>query len=177
LEVILETAKELRNETAVIFVLIGDGLSKKALMAEAERSSLTNVLFLPFQPRPRLPEVMACANLSLVPLRKGIDKGSLPSKLLTVMASARPVLACVEKDSEMWKVVEKANAGIHVPPEDPTALANTIRELSGNPDLCERLGRSGRLWVENNHTPQAAGLKFERMLSEAIQGREKARRK
>jgi colanic acid biosynthesis glycosyl transferase WcaI len=167
LESILNAAEKLRNEKDIIFILIGDGLSRKALMDEAEKQSLTNVVFLPFQPRPRLSEVMATADLSLVPLRKNIDKGSLPSKLLTVMASGRPVLACVEDDSEMWKLVKQADAGVHVPPEDPDALCRTIMTLKSDPQLCEQLGQNGRKWVEQNHSPESAARMMENLLSRA----------
>jgi colanic acid biosynthesis glycosyl transferase WcaI len=97
LQNVLAAAENLKDEKDVLFVLIGDGSAKTELVRDAQNRSLTNVLFLPFQPQQSLPEVMACANVSLVPLRKGVEKGSLPSKLFTMLASGRPILACVEK--------------------------------------------------------------------------------
>jgi colanic acid biosynthesis glycosyl transferase WcaI len=168
LESVLDAASSLQDEKDIIFVLIGDGLNKKALMAEAEKRALKNVLFLPFQPQDRLPEVMASANASLVPLRKGIDKGSLPSKLFTVLASGRPVLACVEEDSEMWKLVERANAGVWVPPEDPDELRKAILRLMKNEKQCVQLGQNGRDWAEKYLSHQSAAKAMGELLSQAI---------
>jgi colanic acid biosynthesis glycosyl transferase WcaI len=167
LESVLEAAAKLQDEKDILFVLIGDGLNKKSLVEEAEKRAIKNVLFLPFQPRARLSEVMASANLSLVPLRKGIDKGSLPSKLLTVLASGRPVLACVEEDSEMWRWVERANAGIRVPPEDPEELRKAILTLKGDEQKGRQLGENGRSWAEKNHSIQSAAKMMEALLSQA----------
>jgi colanic acid biosynthesis glycosyl transferase WcaI len=168
LESVLDAAEKLQNHKDIIFVLIGDGLNRKSLVAETEKRALKNVTFLPFQPRERLSEIMASANLSLVPLRKGIDKGSLPSKLLTVLASGRPVLACVEEDSEMWKLVERGNAGIRVPPEDPEELCKAILALKENEEKCQRLGQNGRDWAEKNHSPRPAAKAMEELLSQAM---------
>lgn len=169
LESVLDAAHELRKEKDILFVLVGDGSKKRSLMLEAERGSLNNILFLPFQPRYRLPEVMASGNVALVPLRKGVEKGSLPSKLFTAMASGRPVLACVEEDSEIWRLVKNANAGIHVPPEDAVKLCAAILTLKRDAKVCEQMGQSARLWAEQNHSPKVARRKFEELFSIAIQ--------
>jgi hypothetical protein len=95
--------------------------------------------------------------------------GSLPSKLFTVLASGRPVLACVEKESEMWRLLERAYAGVHVPPEDPTAFKSGILVLRDNKNLCDEMGKNGRNWAEKNHSPDVARAKLEQLLSQAIQ--------
>ena len=57
------------------------------------------------------------------------------------MACARPVLLAV--DGEARELVEAAKAGLHITPEDGTALAETIIELMHNPDICDTLGENG----------------------------------
>ena len=168
LQSVLAAAENLKDEKDILFVFVGDGVAKNKLVKAAQNRSLTNVLFLPFQPRELLPEMMSSANVSLVPLRKGIELGSLPSKLFTVLASGRPVLACVEKESEMCRLVERAHAGLHVPPEDPIALSRAILELKNNEELCRQLGQNARTWAERNHAPKMAKAKFEQLLSDAI---------
>jgi colanic acid biosynthesis glycosyl transferase WcaI len=173
LQSVIEAAQHLKDESDICFILVGDGSAKKTLANEIQARSLTNVLLLPFQPRQCLPEVMASANVSLVPLRKGIQVGSLPSKLFTVLASGRPVLACVEKESEMWRLLERAHAGVHVPPEDPAALSQAILVLRDNKNICNEMGKNGRIWAEKNHSPDVARAKLERLLSQAIQDKKR----
>jgi colanic acid biosynthesis glycosyl transferase WcaI len=166
LEHVLAAAELLADHPDFHFVLVGDGAGRQQLAAEAEQRQLTNVRFLPFQPRARLPEVLATADVSLVTLRQGIGTGSLPSKTFSILASGRPVLASVDEGSETWKLIERAEAGLCVPPESSVQLAEAILRLSQDDGLRERLGQNGRAWAERYHSPQSAAEQFEKLLVE-----------
>jgi colanic acid biosynthesis glycosyl transferase WcaI len=168
LDNVLAASARLVSEKDIRFVFVGDGAGRETLVREAAKRELSNTQFLPFQPRQRLPEVLATANVSLVQLRKGIASDSLPSKIWSILASGRPVLAAVDEGSEAWKLVTRAEAGICVPPEDPSELAKAVLALKNNPGLCEHLGRNGRRWVERYNSPQAAAERHEALLAEAM---------
>jgi colanic acid biosynthesis glycosyl transferase WcaI len=164
LENVLTAAELLVDHYDLRFVLVGDGAGREYLMDQVEQRRLANVQFLPFQPRARLPEVLATADVSLVTLRKGVGSGSLPSKTFSILASGRPMLASVDEGSETWNLVERAEAGLCVPPENPSKLAEAILTLKQDERLRERLGRNGRTWVEHHHSPQSAAEQFEKLL-------------
>jgi colanic acid biosynthesis glycosyl transferase WcaI len=166
LEHVLTAAEQLADHRDIKFVFVGDGSGREHLVAEAERRRLANVQFLPFQPRSRLPEVLATADISLVVLRRGIGSGSLPSKLFSILASGRPILASVDEGCETWELVERAQAGICVPPEDPIELAKAILNFKKDDCFRERLGLNGRAWAERYHSPQSAAEQFEKLLIE-----------
>jgi colanic acid biosynthesis glycosyl transferase WcaI len=166
LGLILEVTQELKSESEILFLFVGDGTGKEQLVNQA--SGLTNVLFLPLQPRERLAEVLASADISLVVLKRGIGSSSLPSKTFAILSSARPVLACVDKDNDTWSLVERSRSGLCVLPDDPKALAQTILTLKKDPERRRQMGINGRTWVENHHSPQAANRKFQLLFSELI---------
>jgi colanic acid biosynthesis glycosyl transferase WcaI len=168
LENVLLVAQQFSECRGVLFLFVGDGPGREVLVAQAEHQSLTNVQFLPFQPRERLPEVLASADISLVVLKKGIGTGSLPSKTFSILASARPVIASVDEDSETWKLIKRSKAGLCVEPEKPSALAEAILTLKGNCELREQMGRDGRKWAEQKHSPQSASMQFETLLNQTI---------
>ena len=168
LEIVLAAAADLASYPDIQFLFVGDGSGRETLVKEAEQQSLTNVQFLPFQPRECLPEVLASANVSLVVLRKGIGTGSLPSKTFSILASGRPVIASVDAGSETWNLIQKANAGLCIEPEDPVQLTTAILKLRNNSLLCDDLGKRGRAWAEQEHSPQSAVTKFEELLQKAI---------
>jgi len=167
-EHLLTTAKLLEGQKDIRFILVGNGVALESLYTQAEHNQLTNVQFVPFQPRERLPQVLASADVSLVILRKGIGLDSLPSKTYSIMASGRPILLSVDEGSETYKLVKRAGAGICVPPENPAELAKAILNLKEDKDLRERLGQYGRTWAEKYHSPQAAAKQFEKLLLNAI---------
>jgi colanic acid biosynthesis glycosyl transferase WcaI len=169
LETILSAAEVLADQNDIQFVFVGDGGGRELLQSQSERLKLNNVKFIPFQPREKLPYVLASADVSLVILRKGIGLASLPSKTFSIMASGRPILASVDEASETWNLVNKAEAGLCIPPEDPARLVETISLLKQDKSLCERLGQNGRTWAEQHHSTHYAAEQFEKLLFDAIQ--------
>jgi colanic acid biosynthesis glycosyl transferase WcaI len=168
LEHVLVAARLLDDCPNLQFVFVGDGSGRERLKADAQQSGLKNVQFLPFQPRARLPEVLATADISLVVLQQGIGGGSLPSKTFSILASGRPVLASVDEGSETWELVQRAEAGLCVPPANPVRLADAILTLRQDEGLRQRLGQNGRAWAEQHHSPGAAAERFESLMQAAM---------
>jgi colanic acid biosynthesis glycosyl transferase WcaI len=168
LEKILLTAEMLANQKDIQFVFIGDGAGRASLESQTLEKQLTNVDFIPFQPREKLPEVLASADISLVILRKGIGWASLPSKTFSIMASGRPILLSVDEGSETYDLVKRTNAGFCIPPENPGELASAILTLKHDNELRQKLGENGRAWALSHHSPQSAAEQFENILIEAI---------
>lgn len=168
LEHVLDTAELLAGEDDLRFVFVGNGTGREPLKVQSEHRHLTNVQFIPFQPRERLPDVLASAHVSLVILRRTIGADSLPSKTYSILASGRPIIASVDEDSETWKLVKQAEAGLCIPPEDPQKIAEAILTLKQNRELCDQFGSSGRRWAEQHHSPQHAAEQLEKLLLKAI---------
>jgi len=166
LEHVLTAAEALKNHRDVNFVFVGDGANREQLISEAEQRQLDNVKFIPFQPRKCLPEVLASAEISLVSLQRGIGVSSLPSKTFSILASGRPVIACVDEGSEMWNLIQHAEAGLCIPPEKPDDLVDAILLLKENQALRENMGQNGRCWAQNHHSPESAAKQIEKLLLE-----------
>ena len=170
LEHVLSAAQALSEHADIQFVFVGDGIGRARLMAQAEQRRLTNVRFIPFQPRGRLPEVLATADVSLVVLQRGVGAQSLPSKSFSILASGRPIIASVDGDSDMAKLVARSQAGRCIPPEDPAQLAEAILALRADMTGRWRMGRAGREYAVRHHSPGAAAGKFELLLAAAKDG-------
>jgi colanic acid biosynthesis glycosyl transferase WcaI len=164
LDHVLGAASLLKEHDDICFVFVGDGAARKALVEMSARLDLPNVKFLPFHPIEQMPEILATADVSLVSLVKGAGLEALPSKVYGIFASGRPLLASIDEECEAWTLVERAKAGLCVPPEDPIRLAEAILKLRHDDDLRLRMGRSGRAWAEKYHSPQSAAEQFERLL-------------
>ena len=168
LENVLAAAEELAEQPDIHFLFVGDGPGREELIAQAQSHRLRNVQFVPFQPRDRLPEVLGSADVSLVILRKRIGTGSLPSKTFSILASGRPIIASIDQQSETWDLIQKAQAGLCIEPENPQALVKAILMLKNDQNLRERLGKNGRIWAERRHSPQSATIQFEELLNKVI---------
>jgi colanic acid biosynthesis glycosyl transferase WcaI len=168
LENVLTAAEMLGKFSDLSFVFVGDGSGKENLQNEAKKRKLTNVQFIPFQPRERLPEVLASANATIILLRHGIGIDSLPSKAYSAMASRRPIIASVDEESDISHLIKKAEAGICISSENPEKLAEAIIKLKNDTNLCEQLGSNGRKYIEQNHSVYKAEEQFELLFNKVI---------
>lgn len=167
LESVLDAARLLARETSIRFVLVGDGAARMELEECARTKGLENVRFVPFQPRALLPEVLATARVSLLTLRKGLGTDSVPSKLYSILASRRPLVAAVDEGTEIARVVREAGCGLHVPPEDPEALRDAILELYRDAEKRTWMGENGRDYVVLCGSKQWAAKRFQQLLYDA----------
>jgi colanic acid biosynthesis glycosyl transferase WcaI len=149
-EVMLDVAERLLDDRRIRIVFVGEGESLAALQQGAGDRKLDNMVFSPFQPRERLAEVQAMADISIVTMRPDAEHISVPSKVLGYMAAARPVLVAAAQDSETARFVIESGAGIVVPPGDPQAIAAAILAAVDKPGEMQEMGNRGRQFLEEN---------------------------
>jgi colanic acid biosynthesis glycosyl transferase WcaI len=150
LENLILAAEVLKGESDILFLLAGEGSVKKDLQEQVEKKELTNVNFLASQPEKQWLEMLAASDLGLVSLRKDLAELNVPSKVYTIMAAGRPVLASVPESSEVASLVKAADAGQVIPPENPEALAATILEMRDQRERLAEMGRNGRQYLLGN---------------------------
>ncbi len=172
LDLVLEAARSFEvSRPDVVFVINGGGSARPDL--ERDAAHLQNVRFIDMQPIERLPEVLAAGDIHVVPLRAGLAWSSVPSKLYSILAAGRAIVASVDSGTEVERTLERAAAGIAVPPDDPRAFAGAISELIDDSDRAARMGASGRLFVERWASPAAVAESYENLFAELI-GRKKS---
>jgi colanic acid biosynthesis glycosyl transferase WcaI len=156
LETLLDAAALLRERAPeILFLLVGEGAEKARIVSLAHSRGLTNVRFVGQQPREKIPAYITASDVCLVLLKKSeLFKTVLPTKMLEFMSCARPVILGV--DGHARNVMERANAGLFVPPEDSAELADAILRLAADPGLRESLGRNGRQYVLQHFSRQQA---------------------
>ncbi len=165
IEDVVQAAEILRERTDIQFMIIGEGIKKQALEAAVRDKQLSNIRILPYQPREILSEMLAAADILLVTLNAGSALSSMPSKVFSAMASARPILAVAPTQSELALIVAEAGCGWAVPPGEHLELANTVAQLSSlEHELLVHMGRSGRIYLERNYSRQHCVDAYEKML-------------
>lgn len=149
LETVLEAAALLRHEPRIVFVLAGDGAAREGLEARAQEEGLANVVFLGQQRRERMTGLWAASDAALVLLKRSPTfKHVLPSKLIEAMSLGRPVVLGVE--GEARALLEAAEAGIAIPPEDAAALAAAVVRLADDSAFAARCAENGLAFARAN---------------------------
>lgn len=145
LETLADVAALLEAKAAkVTLLLCGQGPLKSVLQEACAKR--TNVRFMDLQPIERLPELLATADIHLLPQRAEAADLVLPSKLTGMLASGRPVVAMADVGTGLAAEVE--GCGVITAPGDACAMAAAIQLLASDPELRSRLGSNARRRAE-----------------------------
>ncbi|HKS83507.1 MAG TPA: glycosyltransferase family 4 protein [Candidatus Acidoferrales bacterium] len=140
-ETLLAAARMLRNENSGL-VFIGEGANRAALQSAA--ADAPNVRFLPFRPAAEIPHVMAAGDVHVVTIRRGLEGVVVPSKLYSILAAGRPILAVAAPESDAVRIVMEFGCGMSADPDDPAAVAAALRALRNDPEKLADMGRRAR---------------------------------
>lgn len=167
LEVAVRAAVAVRDLPDFHLVLVGDGLERSRLEALAREIGADNVRFLGSRPLEDMPALTAAADVQLVSL---LDlpflRGTIPSKLGSVLASGLPVICAVAGDGA--DLVAEAGAGWVCQPESVSALADAFRSAYAAPPAeLERLRTAARSYYERELSRAKALRRLENVLTTA----------
>lgn len=139
--------------------------ARKLLDIYKDTCKATNIKLLPFEPRERLPEMLAAADLGLVLQRHNVVNFNMPSKIPVLMASGRAILASVPPDGTAASAIRESGGGILIPPEDPGALTAAIVELYIDSKKVKILGEKGRKYAEENYAFDKSLDRYEKLFA------------
>ena len=159
LEMVVEAARRFPQAT---FLVNGDGAARASLQAQA--ADLPNVRFSGYQPKERVPEVLATGDIHLVPLKAGLGRVSVPSKTYSILAAGRPVLAAIDPGTEVPRMIAASGGGVAVPPDDLEAFCAALSDLLADRDAAAAMGAAGRRWVEGAASPAAVATAYEQLI-------------
>lgn len=164
LDIIPAIARALAHRDDLTFVVCGDGPMRAQLVAAAE--GLANVRFFPLQPVEKLNDLMALADVHLLPQIAGAADLMLPSKLTNMLASGRPVVATADQGTALWDEVQ--GVGLLTPPGDHVAAAAAIERLLSDDALRAQMGQAARQRALENWDMTAILGRFQRELEQVI---------
>ena len=165
LETVVKAAKLLAHVPDLVVIIVGEEKAIGRLLKFAQDLGANNVVVAPFQPRERLPEMLAAMDVGLVIQKQNVIAFNMPSKIQPILASSRPIIASVPLNGTAADVV-RSSGGLVVPPEDVNALAEAMWELYKNREKAESLGKYGRQYALEHYSFQQALDTYENLFLE-----------
>lgn len=165
---VIEAAKFLIDLADLQLVLIGDGVEAAQLRQQAQEADLQNIRFIERQPASEIPKFFACADALLVHLKQDpLFEITIPSKTIAYLACARPILSVTVGDAA--NVITEAGAGLVCSPEDPQALADTIRKFHTMPKQeRDAMGAAGRNAFLRHYSQSVVMSSYEELLERIV---------
>lgn len=148
LEQVLDTAKLLESYN-ILFLLIGQGMEKDRLKKKASEMQLENVRFVDPVPKSEIFKYILASDLGASVLKK-VDtfKTVYSNKTFDYMSCKRPILMAIDGVSRA--LVEEANAGQYIEPENPIEFRDKILFYIENPTIMKKHGENGYIFAKNN---------------------------
>ncbi len=164
LEYLIDAGVKLSHIDDLAIVIVGKQEALERLERHCQRKKATNVILRPFQPRNKLPEMLAAANVGMVMQKHNVISFNMPSKIQVLLASGRAIIASVPANGTAARAIEKSGGGLVVPPEDADALASAIENLYLNPQLVKSLGERGREYAKKVYNFEFILDRYEELL-------------
>ena len=174
LDSLLEAARLLRDDARFAFVMAGGGAERARVVEKRDALGLDNVIMLEQMAKEDMPKLWSICDASLVLLRDlPLFTSVIPSKIFESMAMGVPILLGVRGESAA--IIEAAGCGKAIPPEDPEALAQALREMADDPALCARWREAGQAYVREHFDRAVLARRFLQIMTEAHKSHEAGR--
>lgn len=150
LDAVLGAALHLKEHREIVFLLAGDGAMKSHLEKRVAALALDNVRFLPVQEKAEFLRMLAAVELALIVQQSAVSDIVFPSKTVTLLSAARPIVASVSAECETGRVIRRSGAGVVIEAGNAEALAATILDLLRNPQRRASMSCCGRRYALQN---------------------------
>ena len=165
LEVVIDCARLLEENTKIVFVLIGSGDERDKLIQLKESYGLKNILFIPQQPGEKMAFFFSVADILLVHVKWAEHRyGTIPEKTLAYMSCGKPILIASQEAASY--LIRKAMCGLAIEPDNPRAMAEAIDQLMKNDELRKTMGGNARNYVVKYFSREVVLENLEKRLRE-----------
>src|SRR5262245_10858542 len=149
-------------------VVISEGMGEARLRELMRLRPLPNLHLLPFQPIEDYPDILGAADVLVALLEPTAGTFSVPSKVLSYLCAARPILAAIPPAHLAARTIERAGAGLVVPPSDEEAFLVAAKQLRTDAALRTSAGRSARAYAESTFDTAVIADRFQDVIDRAI---------
>lgn len=163
-DVLLEAAQRC-DDPDIVFMVVGTGAKRSELAARQAELQLDNFRLVDKVPKETVPYLLTLSDASVVHLRDdSLFETVIPSKMFEAMMTRTPLVLGVR--GEARSIVEAAEAGLPIPPEDPDALVEAVRRLKENPELHETLSENAYKHVRAHYDRAVLAREYASLLEE-----------
>jgi glycosyltransferase involved in cell wall biosynthesis len=164
LEFVVEVAKRVSDIPDLVFLLVGDGMEKTRVDAKISEYGLGNVVVKPFVSGDDYPYLVRDADAGIVCLSIKNKTPFVPGKFLGYLAAGKPVIAFLNRESDGFELVKKAQCGYAAVSDDADAAAALVRKAYAERAALPRLGENGLAYAKENIALEKCLEKFEKLL-------------
>ena len=167
-ELLLELALNYRSRGDVRITVISEGAGADWLSQKSLELNLQQLKVLPFQPYSALPDVMGAADVLVAVLERDAGVFSVPSKVLSYLCAARPLLLAVPGENLAARTVLQCGAGTVVDPRDLQGFLRAAEHLRLNSQERSEMSNNARQYAKQMFDVDRITDRFEQVFEVAL---------
>ena len=148
-DLLCNAIKECSNNKNIYFLFVGRGTDRPKLEKTIKENSIKNALAIEHLPRSEYEQLTKECDVGLIVLDPRFTIPNYPSRILSYMEYAKPVLAATDKFTDLKDLIEDAQCGEWVWSGDATTFVAKIKEMAHSKEL-SIIGNNGRRYIEDN---------------------------
>ncbi len=147
----------------ISFDFIGDGSESRRIEDFIRENNLKNLTYRRGVERDVYEEILAASDIGIISLSEKFTIPNYPSRILSYMQLAKPVLAVTDTVTDMKELIlEKADCGYWTPSGDMDGFINTLKTIVSERETLQQKGMNGREYLEQNFDVKLSADKLEK---------------
>ncbi|WP_346878661.1 MULTISPECIES: glycosyltransferase family 4 protein [unclassified Clostridium] len=138
-DTLLDVSRQLKDDEEIKFIFVGNGNRRDYIIEAKENESLHNVEVYDYMYGEEYNNLLNSASVFITTLQKGIEGLGVPSKTYTYMSVAKPLIAIMNKDSEIGNMVNKYNLGRQFSSNESKEITEFIYNIKNNKLLYDEI--------------------------------------
>jgi glycosyltransferase involved in cell wall biosynthesis len=163
LDSVVDAMALLKTTKKIKLILVGEGSVKEDLALKIKRTN-ANVQIFDYQPLGITKDMIKKADIGLVSLNANVYKYAYPSKIMTYLEQGKPIIAVLEKESEIVKLMENENYGFCIPTLDPKKISQHLIKILENQSWKHKMGNNATNAHEKHFTKNKILSKWSKVL-------------
>lgn len=143
---VVEGCKDERN---MYFLFVGRGTDRVKLEKVIEEKSIHNAHVIENLPRDQYEQITKESDVGLIILDPRFSIPNYPSRILSYMEYAKPIIAATDHVTDLKELIEEADCGEWVWSGDVNVFIAKAKEMSTSKRL-KTMGENGRRYMEEN---------------------------
>lgn len=167
-ELLIALAQRLSSDPNARVVVVAAGVGAATLPERKKDLKLDNLLLLGLQPVDRFAEVLATADVLTAVIERDAGAFSVPSKVLSYLCAARPILLAAPEENLAAKTVRSIGAGTVVDPDDGEAWLKAAAALVSDGAARAKMAAAARTYAERNFDIEKVTDRFEAIFTSTM---------
>ena len=156
LENLISLAYELRNNSTIVFLIVGNGSRLHYIKELVSARKLHNVIFNETMPYNEYIKLLAISDVGLVLLNENNTTPNYPAKTATYFSTQTPILAAIDYVSDIGRYLEETNTGLWCHSDDTEAFKECLMSLYNNSHLRDCIKKNQKYYFQKHMQPHNA---------------------